>query len=67
MRKVVPAEYSLFQAADLCCTLALLAAKIQKGGLSKSEEVFFSTPKQNAARAMKKGYLSLLEKRSFSG
>jgi hypothetical protein len=44
VRKVVPADYSLFQAADLCCTLALLRQKIETGGLSPSERGFFSTP-----------------------
>lgn len=30
VRKVVPADYSLFQAADLCCTMALLRQKIER-------------------------------------
>lgn len=67
VRKVIPADYSLFQAADLCCTLALLQAKLSSTGLSKSESDFFSTPKSSAPRALKKGYLTLLERQRFSG
>ena len=61
VRKVAPADYSLFQAADLCCTLTLLRAKIATTGqgLSRSEKDFFSTSKNSAERALKKGYFGL--------
>ncbi len=65
VRKVVPARYSLFQVADLCCTLALLRQKIQAGGLSSSERDFFSTPKDNAERALKKGYFKTMDRKRF--
>jgi hypothetical protein len=48
VRKVVPSDYSLFQAADLICTLALLRKKIESDGLSESEQSFFSTPRDSA-------------------
>lgn len=65
VRKVVPSDYSLFQAADLICTLALLRKKIESGGLSESEQSFFSTPKDRAERALKKGYLKTVEAKRF--
>ena len=65
IRKVQPSDYSLFQAADLCCTLALLRAKIGTVGLSTSESDFFSTPKDNAERALKKGYFKTLDRKRF--
>jgi hypothetical protein len=65
VRKVVPSDYSLFQAADLCCTLALLRRKIDTVGLSRSERDFFSTPKDGAERALKKGYFKTLERKRF--
>lgn len=65
VRKVVPACYSLFQAADLCCTLALLRQKIETVGLSSSESDFFSTPRDSAERALKKGYFKTLDRKRF--
>ena len=65
VRKVVPSDYSLFQAADLCCTLALLRTKIATVGLSRSERDFFSTPKDSAERALKKGYFKTLNAKRF--
>ena len=65
IRKVVPADYSLFQAADLCCTLALLRQKIDTVGLTSSERDFFSTPKDGAERALKKGYFKTLDRKRF--
>lgn len=65
VRKVQPSEYSLFQAADLCCTLTLLKAKMQKGGLSRSENEFLSTPKASAERTLKRVYLSAMERKTF--
>lgn len=65
VRKVVPSDYSLFQVADLCCTLALVRQKIKTVGLSSSESDFFSTGKDNAARALKKGYFKTLDRKRF--
>ncbi len=65
VRKVFPSDYSLFQAADLCCTLALLRKKIETVGLSKSERDFFSTSKDSAERALKKGYFKTMDRKRF--
>ncbi|TSD62171.1 DUF3800 domain-containing protein [Aeromicrobium piscarium] len=65
VRNVVPSDYSLFQMADLCCTMALLRKKIEKVGLSSSERDFFSTPKASAERALKKGYFKTLDRKWF--
>ena len=43
-RKVVPADYKLFQAADLICTWELLALKASEGGFTVSEKRFFDSP-----------------------
>jgi hypothetical protein len=66
VRRVAPADYSLFQVADLCCTLELLRAKIGSVGLSKSERDFFSTANASAERALKKVYLKPIDKKRFS-
>ena len=52
VRKVSPSDYSLFQAADMFCTLTLLEQKLVDAGLSKSEERFFMS-----VRGLKKNYL----------
>ncbi|WP_306231409.1 DUF3800 domain-containing protein [Agrococcus beijingensis] len=65
VRKVVPSDYSLFQAADLCCTLTLLREKVATVGLSNSEQDFFSTPKDSAERALKKGYFKTMDRKRF--
>lgn len=66
VRKVVPSDYSLFQAAGLICTLALLRKKIETVGLSVSERAFFSTPKDSAERALKKGYFKTIDAKRFA-
>lgn len=65
VRKVVPSEYSLFQAADLCCTLALVRKKIETIGLSTSERDFFATQRDSAERALKLGYFKTLDRKQF--
>lgn len=40
VRKVQPADYRLFQVADLICTLELTLAKIEQGSFSKTEDAF---------------------------
>jgi hypothetical protein len=42
-REVVPANYKLFQAADIFCSLELLSMKAEQKTLSKSELHFFSS------------------------
>lgn len=43
-RKVAPADYKLFQAADLICTWELLALKASDGEFTASEKRFFDSP-----------------------
>jgi hypothetical protein len=57
-RKVTPADYKLFQAADMLCTLELLALKAENKTLSKSELAFFASP-----RDFYKGYLNAIRKK----
>ena len=59
-RKVYPAEYRLFQAADLICAMELIERKMQKKSLSKSEQLFFGT-----LRDLKKNYLKPIERMRF--
>ena len=59
-RKVIPADYRLFQVADLICTLELVSMKEQRHILSKSEEGFFGS-----IRDMKKNYLKPLADKRF--
>jgi len=59
-RKVQPADYKLFQAADLLCTLELLALKADSSALSQSELVFFKSPKN-----FRKIYLKPIRKKIF--
>lgn len=42
-RKVSPSEYKLFQAADMICTLELLALKAEHNQFTKSEREFFTS------------------------
>ena len=42
-RRVMPAEYKLFQVADLLCTLELVRLKMEDGLFSKSEATFFGS------------------------
>lgn len=65
VRKAIPSDYSLFQAADLCCTLTLLRQKIETVGLSKSERDFFSTPQASAERALRKVYFAPMDRKRF--
>ncbi len=58
-RKVQPKDYILFQAADLICTLELVAKKFEENTPSKWEKEFFGSK-----RRFKKDYLkSILEKK----
>ena len=57
-RKVKPVDYKLFQAADLFCTMELLAEKADSNSFSKSEQEFFCS-----VRDFKKNYLKPLLKK----
>lgn len=59
-RLVTPADYMLFQVADLCCTMELTESRRQNGGLTKSETSFFG-----GASSFKKTYLKLYRKQDF--
>lgn len=59
-RKVMPADYRLFQVADLICTLKLTELKMEKHLLSKSEVYFFENE-----RTLKKNYLKPLAKKEL--
>jgi len=65
VKRVVAADYSLFQAADLCCTLELLRTKLYTGALSKSEKNFFETKNSSGERALKKLYLNAFDRMRF--
>ena len=60
-KKVAPANYKLFQATDLLCTMELLSKKVEKKTLSKSELTFFTS-----ARNLEKSYLKAIQKKRFS-
>lgn len=59
-RKVIPADYRLFQVADLFCTLELICLKDEKSIMSKSEEAFFGS-----MRDMRKNYLKQMFKKRY--
>ena len=57
-RKVNPANYKLFQAADMLCTLELLVLKIENKALSKSELKFFKS-----AKDLYKSYIKAIQRK----
>lgn len=57
-KRVQPADYRLFQVADVACTLKLAELKMGKNMLSKSEITYFENE-----RTLKKNYLKPLEKK----
>jgi hypothetical protein len=57
-RKVTPANYKLFQASDMLCTLELLALKSEKKLLTKSELKFFKS-----AKDLYKSYIKAIQKK----
>lgn len=57
-RKISPADYKLFQAADMLCTLELLALKAEQKTLSKSELVMFTS-----AKNLEKAYLRAIRRK----
>ncbi len=52
---MLPADYRLFQAADLVCTLELLRAKDADSALTRSDLYFFES-----GRRLRKDYLKPL-------
>lgn len=61
-KKVIPADYRLFQVADMCCTFELLREKIARNTLSPAEILFFGT-----IRDLNKNYLRPIGKLRFEG
>lgn len=59
-RKVMPADYKLFQVADFVCTMKLLQLKIENNQFSKSEMNFFGSQ-----RDLKQNYLNALKKKEW--
>jgi len=59
-RKVAPADYMLFQAADMICTLELLALKAERKVLSSSELSFFGSEKK-----LYKSYLRAIQRKRY--
>lgn len=59
-RKVILADYRLFQVADLFCTLELICLKNTYHIMSKSEETFFGS-----IRNMQKNYLKPMFKKRY--
>ena len=60
VRKVLPKDYRLFQAADLVCTLELLKKKMETGELTKSETLIFHSKKD-----LKKDFLKRIQQKEF--
>lgn len=56
-KRVLPAQYRLFQVADLLCTMELISIKAEHCILSKSETAFFGN-----IRDLKKNYLKPLSR-----
>lgn len=59
-RKVMPADYRLFQVADLICTLKLTELKLDAHILSKSEKYFFGDE-----RTLRKNYIKPLSSKEI--
>ncbi len=60
-RKVMPADYKLFQVADFICTMELVNLKIENSSFSKSEMTFFGN-----RRDLKQNYLKALKKKEWN-
>ena len=59
-RKVIPADYRLFQVADMICTFELLKLKIQNHSFSKSEQIFFGS-----INDLKRNYLKIVNRQDI--
>jgi len=60
IRKTQHSHYRLFNAADMFCTLELLAIKVKRNQLSNSEKKFFKSTKN-----LTKSYLRAIEVKRF--
>ena len=60
IRKVLPKDYKLFQAADLICTIQLLALKREHKELSNSELLLFHNE-----RELNKQFIKPIMKKQF--
>ena len=60
IRRVLPKDYKLFQAADLICTLALIDAKCKSGDLTKLEIAVF-----HSKRDLYKQFIRPIRKKAF--
>lgn len=61
-RRVVPAQYRLFQVADLFCSLQLLAIKARSKTLSRSDIYFFKS-----VQDLRRNYLNKFEAKRYPG
>jgi len=61
IRKVAPANYKLFQAADMLCTMELVSLKADRKILSKSELLFFTSK-----RDFYKSYMNAIFQKRFN-
>ena len=61
IKKIIPSDYRLFQAADFICSMELVRLKIEFGSLSASEMKFFGN-----LRDLKKNYLKPLRKKEWN-
>lgn len=60
IKKILPQDYKLFQAADFACAIELIAKKIESKPLTKSETLIF-----NSKNSFKKDFLKELRKKMF--
>ncbi|MBR5789251.1 MAG: DUF3800 domain-containing protein [Lachnospiraceae bacterium] len=60
IRKVRPAEYRLFQAADLVCTLTLLQKRYELNALTRSDMLLFYSKKD-----LRKDFLKRIKEKEF--
>ena len=60
VKKALPRDYKLFQAADLICTLELLRLKSETRDLTRSETLIF-----HSKRSLKKDFLKGILKKKF--
>ena len=60
-RKVMPADYKLFQVADFICTMELVSLKLENSLISKSEMTFFGN-----RRDLKQNYLKALKRKEWN-
>ena len=60
-RKVMPADYKLFQVADFICTRELVSLKLENSLISKSEMTFFGN-----RRDLKQNYLKALKRKEWN-